>query len=96
MPERLVNYFDATLFPRIDVESRASDHADHGQCCMTRLLSNQADFKKQKRFLEEIFERRGHVAIFLPKFHCELNIIGYFWGVRNDAPGRTVIIHSMG
>ena len=49
---------------------------------MTRSLSDQADFQEQKPLLQEIVEGRGHIVIFLPKFHCELNnIIEYVWGV---------------
>ncbi|OAX34548.1 hypothetical protein K503DRAFT_747250 [Rhizopogon vinicolor AM-OR11-026] len=28
----------------------------------------------------EIIENTGHLCIFLPKFHCELNFVEYFWG----------------
>ena len=59
---------------------KAANHTDDGQCCMTKMLSNQPDFRQQKPLLEEIVEGRGHVAVFLPKFHCEINIIEYFWG----------------
>ena len=27
-----------------------------------------------------IFDAAGHICIFLPKYHCELNFIEYFWG----------------
>ena len=30
--------------------------------------------------LVEEIERRGHKALFYPKFHCELNFIEYYWG----------------
>ena len=60
--------------------------ADHhtvlveGRCCMTKLLGIQPDFLEQKPLLQEIVEERGHLAVFLPKVHCELNMIEYFWG----------------
>ena len=30
---------------------------------------------------QEVIEDAGHLCIFLPKFHCELNFIEFFWGV---------------
>jgi hypothetical protein len=44
-------------------------------CCMSRLLSNQDDFRQQDSLLEQKTKARGHFCIFLPKFHCELNPI---------------------
>ena len=29
---------------------------------------------------QEVIEASGHLCIFLPKFHCELNFTEYFWG----------------
>jgi len=37
-------------------------------------------FRAQKCHLQEVIERRGHMCIFLPKFHCELNFIERVWG----------------
>jgi len=48
---------------------------DNHNCCMTRLLSNQDDFRQQESLLEQKIKARGHFCIFLPKFHCELNPI---------------------
>lgn len=28
----------------------------------------------------EVIEAAGHLCIFLPKYHCELNFIEFFWG----------------
>jgi hypothetical protein len=44
-------------------------------CCMARLLSKQDDFRLQRSLLEEKITGRGHLCVFLPKFHCELNPI---------------------
>jgi hypothetical protein len=44
-------------------------------CCMARLLSKQDDFRLQVSLLEQKIEAKGHLCIFLPKFHCELNPI---------------------
>lgn len=44
-------------------------------CCMARLLSKQDDFRYQESLLEKKIKARGHLCVFLPKFHCELNPI---------------------
>jgi hypothetical protein len=44
-------------------------------CCMARLLSQQEDFINQESMLETLIKSAGHECIFLPKFHCELNLI---------------------
>jgi hypothetical protein len=49
-------------------------------CCMQRVLSRQQDFLDEKPMIQVYLEKRGHVCIFLPKFHCELNPIEMYWG----------------
>ncbi|KAJ6468023.1 hypothetical protein C8R47DRAFT_990261 [Mycena vitilis] len=49
-------------------------------CCCRRVLYNQPDFKNQKSIIETVCEARGFRAIFLPKFHCELNFLEQCWG----------------
>ncbi|KAH9095140.1 hypothetical protein Ae201684P_009995 [Aphanomyces euteiches] len=44
------------------------------------LLASQPDFKSQKSRVEETIEATGHIALFLPKFHCEFNFIEMYWG----------------
>jgi len=41
----------------------------------------QDDFRQQKSLVQEVIESAGHLCIFLPKFHCELNFIEFFWGL---------------
>jgi len=49
--------------------------SENERCCMARLLSHQDDFVNQTSMLEELVTSRGHLCVFLPKFHCELNPI---------------------
>ena len=49
-------------------------------CCMHRVLLLQDDFANEKPMLQHYLEGRGHVCLFLPKFHCELNAIEMLWG----------------
>ena len=48
-------------------------------CCLKRILENQPDFSEQKSLVREVIEAAGHMCIFLPKFHYELNFIEYYW-----------------
>ena len=36
--------------------------------------------KKEKTMLESFLTDKGHLVLFLPKFHCELNPIERVWG----------------
>jgi hypothetical protein len=44
-------------------------------CCLAHLLSQQDDFVNQTSKLETLIVNAGHLCLFLPKFHCELNPI---------------------
>lgn len=46
---------------------------------MREKLKSFADFREQKTILEDCIEQRGHVCLFYPKFHCELNPIEQVW-----------------
>ena len=49
-------------------------------CCIRRLLYRQPDFQGVKSTLEDHCTQRGSGALFLPKFHPELNPIEQCWG----------------
>ncbi|KAL1689946.1 hypothetical protein GGG16DRAFT_35084, partial [Schizophyllum commune] len=44
-------------------------------CCAKRIMESQPDFKEQRSLVQEIIEAAGHLCVFLPKYHCELNFI---------------------
>ena len=46
---------------------------------MRTILSQREDSKNEKSLVEHFLESRGHTAIFLPKFHPELNPIERVW-----------------
>ncbi|TFY73044.1 hypothetical protein EWM64_g10968, partial [Hericium alpestre] len=49
-------------------------------CCCRRILFNEPDFADVPSILETHCKARGYEAVFLPKFHCELNPIEQCWG----------------
>src|SRR5260221_1510265 len=51
-------------------------------CCMHRILSSQDDFHTERPLIQSLIEDSGHVCLFLPRFHCELNPIEMLWGYR--------------
>lgn len=52
---------------------------DKTYCCNKRILELQPDFAEQKSLVQETIEAAGHLCLFFPKFHCELNYIEFFW-----------------
>ena len=45
-----------------------------------QILPLQPYFLEQRSRVQEVIGEAGHLCIFPPKFHCELNFIEYFWG----------------
>ena len=54
-------------------------HGYTSQCCAVYCLSHEPDFLAQREWLREVVEDDGHLIIFYPKFHCELNYIEMIW-----------------
>ena len=46
---------------------------------MREALSMFTDFQNPKTIVEEYIENCGHICLFLPKYHCELNPIECVW-----------------
>ena len=46
---------------------------------MIKIVEDMRDFKFQKTKVEELILNKGHRAMFIPKFHCELNLIERVW-----------------
>jgi hypothetical protein len=61
-------------------ESEVPSAADNEWCCMYQVLSLQEDFQSEKPLIQSVIEQAGHVCLFLPQFHCELNAIEMLWG----------------
>ena len=46
---------------------------------MQVVLANHEDFRTEKNSWNTIYMKKGLKAVFLPKFHCELNPIERVW-----------------
>jgi len=62
-------------------------------CCAETLLANQPEQECQ---IMAIVKAAGHLCLFLPKYHCELNIIEFFGGQQRTIPESVVTSHSKG
>ena len=47
---------------------------------MRIILAYHEDFRNEKNALDHFLSQQGHTAVYLPKFHCELNGIERVWG----------------
>ena len=64
---------------------------ENNWCCM-HVLSLQDDFVNEKPLLQHYLEGRGHICMFLPKFHCELNPIEMLWGYAKYCESILIIM----
>jgi hypothetical protein len=65
---------------RLVLQERGVDTSRMKAADMCLVLGNHADFKYEKTAVEYLLQSKGHRALFLPKFHCELNPIERIWG----------------
>ncbi|PLW22371.1 hypothetical protein PCASD_15904 [Puccinia coronata f. sp. avenae] len=71
-----------------NIDSNLADLGDtssNNECCWSKILSQQSDFVNERPLLQSIIEDAGHVCLFLPKFHCELNPIELYWSYIKQA-----------
>jgi len=72
---------DAVLHEDIThADTEAPSITEDPWCCMYRVLALQEDFQSERPLIQTIIEKAGHVCLFLPRFHCELNAIEMLWG----------------
>ena len=57
------------------LEERDVEVSGFNAACMREELKVFLDFSCQLSILEELVTGRGHMCLFLPRFHCELNPI---------------------
>ena len=73
---------DANGIPKgmkIILEERGVDTTGMRANDMRDLLKSFPDFKKQITLLDSYIQQRGHICIYYPKYHCELNPIERVW-----------------
>jgi len=65
---------------RLECKDQKNNLCKNGKaCCARNVMASQPDFKAQCCLLEELLAECGHLSIFYPKFHYELNYIENFW-----------------
>ncbi|CAK5263642.1 unnamed protein product [Mycena citricolor] len=62
------------------LKMRCKDSCLTKSCCAHSVLTHEPDFQQQRSLVQETIENARHLCIILPKYHCELNFIEFFWG----------------
>jgi len=82
-----------TIFPH-KLHMQYKSDCTSNLCCAKRILKLQPEFKAQRLLVQEVIEELGHICIFLPKFHCELNYLNFSGEQSSDGSMKTVITPS--
>ncbi len=64
---------------KLVLEERGVNTRGMNAAKMREELNKFDDFQKKITILEQRIESKGHICIFIPKFHCELNAIERCW-----------------
>ncbi|KNE94094.1 hypothetical protein PSTG_12524 [Puccinia striiformis f. sp. tritici PST-78] len=93
---------ESTEAPSCSINAIQPPHGEENHsktCCWSRILSLQSDFVSEQLLLQTIVKDSGHVCLFLPKFHCELNPIEPFWSYVKSAKrfliGFVSLVHQL-
>ncbi|KIO33209.1 hypothetical protein M407DRAFT_65838 [Tulasnella calospora MUT 4182] len=78
---------EAVLKERGLLDTEVDSSRGNVYCCMERCLVNQQDFRLEKPLMQLEIEAAGHLCLFLPKFHCELNPIEITTKFREQCDG---------
>ena len=77
--QRMIDNTGTPKGMKVVLEERGVDTTNMRLKDMRDLLKTFPDFSGQKTILEDYIERRGHICIYYPKFHCELSPIERVW-----------------
>ena len=64
---------------KIILEERGIDTRGMKAKDMRELLKSFPDFKRLSTIFDTYIQQRGHICIYYPKYHCELNPIERVW-----------------
>ncbi|PLW41819.1 hypothetical protein PCASD_05518 [Puccinia coronata f. sp. avenae] len=62
-----------------NLEQPLAEPSKATDCFWSKILSLQSDFVSENPLLQMVIKEVGHICLFFPKFHCELNPIELFW-----------------
>ena len=77
--QKMVNENCSPKGMRTVLEERGVDTKGMNASKLREVLGQHPDFRAPRTILEEQVEERGHICMFFPKFHCELNAIERCW-----------------
>ena len=80
-----------SILLKIPMPSQGNTKSD--SCCNVHILEMQPIFVEQKSLVQEVIKEAGHLCIVLPKSHCELNFIEFFWGTVVSGPDYSLLDH---
>ena len=64
---------------KLVLEERGVNTKEMNATKMREELNKFDDFKNKVTILEQHIKNKGHICVFIPKFHCELNAIEQCW-----------------
>lgn len=79
MPKGIRAVFTEQGFYQSGLHGKCNKKCVLEDCCNKWILENQPDLQAQKSLMQETIEATGNLCLILPKFHCELNFIEFFW-----------------